>query len=88
MLGHRAYLDTLCPGGCGQPRDLAHHWDNEGWYEATPTVCHACTALADASNDGDEPTKPVELLTVASVRDYDKKPLPPMPVKTARGGAR
>lgn len=79
MLAYRMYLDSLCPGGCGQPRALAHHPDNEGWYDVDDhrTTCHACTALRRAEDDGSkEPTKPVEFLHVIHDRDYKTRPLP------------
>lgn len=88
MLAYREYQATLCPGGCGQPRDRAHHPDNDGWFEAETTTCYACTARAQAERaDSNEPVKPVELTSVVDVRDYEKKPLPPMPDKR-RGGRR
>jgi hypothetical protein len=36
------YEDGLC--SCGQPLILAHHPDNDGWYEAHKTQCHSCAA--------------------------------------------
>jgi hypothetical protein len=88
LLAHRAYLATLCPGGCGQPREKAHHPDNDGWYEAEPTTCYACTAREQAEREGSrEPVKPFTLIGIHDVRDYDQKPLPPLkPRKT--GGRR
>lgn len=44
LLGLEMYEGTLCPGGCGQPRETAWHADAEGEYEAHRFVCHACTA--------------------------------------------
>lgn len=82
MLGYRSYLATLCPGECGQPRELAHHWDNEGWYSVEDedrTTCHACTALKQAG--AKEPIEPVEFLTISHPRDYATKPLRPTPPK-------
>lgn len=80
MLGYRSYLVTLCPGGCGQPRALAHHPDNDGWYEAETTTCYACTARVQAEREGsNEPVKPFGLIGIVDVRDYDAKPLPPLP---------
>lgn len=43
LLALAAYEATLCPGGCGQPRELAWHSHMEGFYEATKWICHACT---------------------------------------------
>ena len=86
MLGYRAYLATLCSGGCGQPRDLAHHWDNDGWYETEGTTCHACTALKQAGSK--EPVEPVEFLGVIHPRDYATNPLRATPIKPERGSRR
>lgn len=44
FLALQMYEDTLCPGGCGQPKELAWHSAMEGWFEATEWVCHACSA--------------------------------------------
>lgn len=44
LLGLEQHEQTLCPGGCGQPRELAWHEWMDGEYEATKWVCHACTA--------------------------------------------
>lgn len=86
MLGYREYLGTLCSGGCGQPKALAHHWDNDGWFEADDSVvCHACTAIRQAEReDSSEPAKPVRLISVRDVRDYEKKPLPQTPERRSR----
>jgi len=89
MLAYREYLSTLCPGGCGQPREIAHHWDMDGWYEADAVTCHACTARKRAEQeDSSEPVKPVELIGVVDVRDYDKKPLPPAKTPATRARRR
>lgn len=44
LLALDAYESTLCPGGCGQPRELAWHSHMEGFYDPTRWICHACTA--------------------------------------------
>ena len=51
------YEDGLC--GCGQPMALAHHPDNDGWYDAHKTQCHSCAArdLATAGSSN-EPYTP------------------------------
>lgn len=78
MLAYQQYLDSLCQGGCGQPKRLAHHPDNDGWYDVDGerVVCHACTALRRAEDDGSkEPAKPVEFLVLNHERDYNTHPL-------------
>lgn len=85
LLAYRAYRDSLCQGGCGQPSSLAHHWDMDGWFEAPGVTCYACTARAQAERaDSTEPVKPVELFGVINVRDFDKKPLPATPERRSR----
>lgn len=78
MLAYRMYLNSLCSGDCGQPRALAHHPANDGWYGVGERViCHACTALKRAANEGSkEPVKPVEYYVLDHDRDYDANPLP------------
>lgn len=77
MLARDMHKKSLCPR-CGHPKETAWHPDNEGWFEVTAEFeCHACTALARQEN-GDAP--PVEFLGVSDTRDYEKDPLPPMPV--------
>jgi hypothetical protein len=79
MLARDAYLATLCRG-CGQPKDQAWHPDNEGWYEVSASFeCHACTALR---REGNPSAEPVVFHAVTDTRDYEKDPLPPMPVGT------
>lgn len=76
MLAFQLYKRSICDG-CGQPRHLAQHPDNDGWYDTTPAVvCHGCTALRAANHEGTDPVKPVELFGVVHTRDYEKKPLP------------
>jgi hypothetical protein len=77
MLAFQMYKSTLCPG-CGQPKDTAWHPDNEGWFEVTQSFeCHPCTALR---RESDSSAEPVLYLAVTDTRDYEKSPLPPMPV--------
>jgi hypothetical protein len=77
MLARDAYEATLCKG-CGHPKDTAWHPDNDGWFEVTQTfTCHACTALRQ---HGDDQAQPVEFHAVTDTRDYERNPLPPMPV--------
>lgn len=51
------YEDGLC--SCGQPTVVAHHVDNDGWYEAQKVQCYSCASreLATA-NSGSEPYTP------------------------------
>lgn len=77
MLARELYRSTLCKG-CGHPIDKAWHPDNEGWFEVTQTFeCHACTALR---REGNSEAEPAEYYAVTDTRDYEKDPLPPMPV--------
>ena len=56
MIAWRQYQAGLCPG-CGQPKELAWHPENEGWYDAAGIVCHACTAKEQAQNPKADPTR-------------------------------
>ncbi|WGX98722.1 hypothetical protein [Nocardioides sp. L-11A] len=78
LMAYQRYLGSLCPGECGQPKALAHHPANDGWYGIADTViCHACTALKRAANEGSkEPVKPVEFHVLNHDRDYQANPLP------------
>ncbi|MCW2132883.1 hypothetical protein [Arthrobacter sp. VKM Ac-2550] len=52
-----AYEDGLC--SCGQPIAIAHHPDNDGWYDAHKTQCHSCAARERATqSDGKQQYKP------------------------------
>lgn len=51
------YEDGLC--GCGQPMALAHHPQNDGWYEAHKTQCHSCASRERATaGNGKDPYTP------------------------------
>lgn len=71
------YEDGLC--SCGHPLVLAHHPDNDGWYEAHKKQCHACAARERATQgsggDAYVPT-PGERVSTRYTRPADK-PLPP-----------
>jgi hypothetical protein len=71
------YEAGLC--SCGQPMSLAHHPDNDGWYNAHKTQCHSCAAreLATKGN-GTTPyePRPGEKLYTTYNRPKDR-PLPP-----------
>lgn len=77
LLAYRLYLDSLC-SGCGEPKHLAHHPDNDGWYETDPdpVVCHACTALAKADAKDPDKVEPVKMFRLLHDRDYGEHPLP------------
>ena len=68
LLALDAYEATLCPGGCGQPREIAWHSHMEGFYEPTRWICHACTA-----RNGEE--------AAFAVVDYDRD-FPPSRIET------
>lgn len=72
------YLDGLC--GCGQPTILAHHPDNEGWYDAKKVQCQSCASRERATQgSGTEAYQPDpgEKVYTTFSRDLEKKPLPP-----------
>lgn len=76
MLARAMYLRTLCPGICGQPKELAWSPHNEGWYEAGEEhVCHACTSLQNHGRKPDEQA-PVVFLDLDYTRDHATHPLP------------
>lgn len=85
MLGWRMYQSEMCGGGCGYPRSVAHHPDNDGWFEVRDedtVTCHACTALRRAQdNEGSKPVEPVEFAVVAYTRPNDQ----PLPTLAATG---
>lgn len=71
------YEDGLC--GCGQPVIIAHHPDNDGWYDAKKTQCHSCASreMATAGTGKDAYTPlPGEKVSTKYTRP-DNKPLPP-----------
>jgi hypothetical protein len=77
MLALTIYEDGLC--GCGQPLVLAHHEDNDGWYEAHKKQCHSCAARERATqgNGKDQYTPaPGEKVYTVYTRP-EGKPLPP-----------
>ena len=70
------YEDGLC--SCGQPTVLAHHEQNDGWYDAAKVQCHSCAAREHATRaNGSEPYQPMpgERLYTRYTRP-DSKPLP------------
>lgn len=76
LLAYQLYRSSLCTG-CGQPKHLAHHPDNDGWYETgEPIVCHACTALAKAGAKDPSSVDPVQMYRILHDRDYTTSPLP------------
>lgn len=70
------YEDGLC--GCGQPLVLAHHPENDGWYDSVKTQCHSCAARERAtqgtSKERYEP-QPGEKISTRYTRPANK-PLP------------
>ena len=47
LLGLAAHEETLCPGGCGQPKDLAWHDHMDGEYEVE--ITYSCPDAAAGS---------------------------------------
>jgi len=73
------YEDGLC--SCGQPIILAHHPDNDGWYEAHKTQCHSCAARERATQ-GTSKEQYIPQPGERVYTTYDRpahKPLPPHP---------
>lgn len=73
------YEDGLC--ACGQPIVLAHHPDNDGWYEAHKRTCQSCAARERATQGNGKAAyeaAPGEKVYTTYDRPADK-PLPPMP---------
>lgn len=71
------YEDGLC--ACGHPLVLAHHPDNDGWYDAHKLQCHSCAARERATaGSGTDPyvPQPGEKVFTQYTRPADK-PLPP-----------
>lgn len=77
LVAYQLYRESLCDG-CGQPKHLAHHPDNDGWYDVAPdpVQCHACTALAKAGSKEPDKVEPVLMYRILHDRDYGEKPLP------------
>lgn len=81
LLAYGKHKASRCPG-CGEPKSLAWHPDNDGYYTVPDdlrVVCHGCTALAkvraEGSSPSSEPVKPVEYLGVIHDRNYETHPL-------------
>lgn len=72
------YEDGLC--SCGQPLILAHHPDNDGWYDSHKTQCHSCAARERATQGNGKDhyvPAPGEKVYTLYTRPADK-PLPPL----------
>lgn len=71
------YEDGLC--SCGQPMAVAHHPDNDGWYDPKTTQCHSCAARERATQGtGSTPYKPQPGEKVYTLYTRPaSKPLPP-----------
>lgn len=67
LLALQMYEESLCPGGCGEPKHHAWHSELDGHYEGERLVCHACTA----KNDGEQ----VVYVAVRSLYPEDRLPL-------------
>lgn len=67
------YEDGLCV--CGQPMAVAHHPDNDGWYDAKKIQCHSC-AKREAASAGKADPVPGEKTYTIYTRPANK-PLPP-----------
>lgn len=66
------YEDGLC--SCGQPMAIAHHPDNDGWYDARKVQCKSC-AKRESANTGQQTPEPGEKIYTVYTRPADK-PLP------------
>lgn len=70
------YEGGLC--GCGQPLVLAHHKDNDGWYDAHKRQCHSCAAQERATKgNGNDPYVPMDGEKVFTV--YTRPATKPLP---------
>lgn len=67
------YEDGLC--SCGQPVAVAHHQDNDGWFEAHKTQCHSCAARERSTSGQNYTPQPGEKVYTTYDRPADK-PLP------------
>lgn len=58
-----AHQQSLCPCGCGYPRNKA--WDDtmDGWFEAHETVCYAKAAKERWEKDHSERNKSGDLIS-------------------------
>lgn len=45
LLGLEMYQRSLCPCGCGFPREVAWHSEMDGWFETFDVKCHAGSAM-------------------------------------------
>ena len=61
---------------CGHPRHICQHPDNDGWFDAETTQCHAKAAMDRFSAENKEP-EPGTLVYTRYTRP-DSKPLPPL----------
>lgn len=74
LVALREWENSLCR--CGEPRAEAWHSGMDGEYEATPVVCHACSAI---NHDPDKPDAPKTTYhVVANTRSARKPPLTPL----------
>lgn len=66
----------LC--SCGQPIAVAHHPDNDGWYDPKVTQCHSCAEMERHTGSKDYRPDAGEKLSTKYTRP-GSKPLPPWP---------
>lgn len=69
------YSDELC--SCGHRRSICQHPDNEGWFDAEKTVCHAQAAVDIKTGAKNYKAEPGEIV-YTTYRRPDNKPLPPL----------
>lgn len=64
---------SLCPCGCGFPRDKAWDPESDGWFEARTKVCYAKAAAVRYSEEqpkpGSEGYEPGALVYLVDTRD-------------------
>ncbi len=65
-----AYEDSLCPCGCGYPRDRVWDDDADGWFEVEQVTCYARAAL-DRRRDARTEVDPGRLEFAVDGRDTD-----------------
>lgn len=78
MLALVMHEQSLCPCGCGYPRSIAWHDDNDGYFETgEPIICYARRVLDEWDADTPREQRPPGL--VAPRLEYTRpvgKPLP------------
>lgn len=77
LLALQMYEGTLCPGGCGQPMQVAWHQEMGELFEGEAYVCAACTAAARAEKP-DAPERVFSQATPDPDRPGSLSDLPPL----------